>query len=117
AVHQGVERDVHVRIARGDDGAIYLDLGDDSWRAVRIGLDGWQVVPEPPVRFRRPRGLRPLPVPIQSAGVGWRELRTLLHVHEDADWTLVVSWLVGTLHPAGPYPILGLTGEQGTSKT
>ena len=32
-------------------------------------------------------------------------------------WTLTVAWLVGTLHPRGPYPILALTGEQGSAKT
>lgn len=117
AVHAGQEREISVRIAEGPDGEIYLDLADDSWQAIRVTPDGWEVVSEPPVRFRRPRGLRPLPVPVPSAGEGWRGLWTVLHVGGERDRILLVSWLLGAMHPVGPYPILGLTGEQGTAKT
>lgn len=117
AVHAGQEREISVRIAEGPDREIYLDLADDSWRAIRVTPDGWEVVSEPPVRFRRPRGLRPLPVPVPSAGEGWRGLMTVLHVEKERDRILLVSWLLGAMHPFGPYPILGLTGEQGTAKT
>jgi len=56
------ERSVHVRIAE-HGGHIYLDLADERWRAVEISPDGWQVNRCPPVRFRRPGGMLPLPVP------------------------------------------------------
>ena len=115
AVHDGPEREVHVRLAH-DDGSLYLDLGDATWRAVRITAQGWDVVCEPPVRFRRPRGLRPLPVPVRGDD-GWDDLHGLLHEPANRDWSLLVSWLVGTMHPSGPYPILALTGEQGAAKT
>ena len=115
AVHDGPERSVYVRLAE-HDGAIYLDLADDSWRAVCVTSDGWDIVSEPPVRFRRPRGLRALPEPVSRVG-GWADLRALLHLSEGRDWTLLVAWLVGTMHPSGPYPILGLAGEHGTGKT
>lgn len=117
AVHDGPEREVHVRLAPGPDGDVYLDLGDDTWQAVHVHLGGWEVVREPPVRFRRPRGLRTLPPPVRAGGKGWEELRRLLHVDSERDWTLIVAWLVGTLHPSGPYPILGLHGEHGTAKS
>ena len=115
AVHDGRERPVHVRVAE-HDGAIYLDLADDSWRAVCVTANGWDIVSEPPMRFRRPRGLRSLPEPVRQGG-GWADLRTILHLGEGRDWILLVAWLVGTLHPSGPYPILGLAGEHGTGKT
>ena len=115
AVHDGDERTVHVRLAERD-GAIYLDLGDKSWRAVRITPSGWNLMTEPPVRFRRPRGVRSLPEPV-SGKDGWAALRGLLHGPVESDWVLIVAWLVGTLHPSGPYPILGLAGEHGTGKT
>ena len=118
ALHDGETRAVHVRLAE-HDGAIYLDLGDTTWRSVRITADTWTVLPsiEVPVRFRRPRGLRPLPVPVVGGG-GWEALRSLLHLSDDGrDWVLLVAWLVGTMHPSGPYPILGLDGEHGTGKT
>jgi len=60
AQFDGPERVVHVRIAE-QAGHIYLDLADEHWRAVDIGPDGWGVIGCPPVRFRRPAGMLPLP--------------------------------------------------------
>src|SRR5262249_3102937 len=54
------ERAVHVRIAE-HAGRIYLDLADEHWRAVEIGPGEWRVNRCPPVRFRRPAGMLPLP--------------------------------------------------------
>jgi hypothetical protein len=65
AQFEGPERMVHVRIAE-HEGRIYLDLADAAWRAAEIGPDGWRVVAEPPVRFRRPPGMLPLPMPEQG---------------------------------------------------
>lgn len=115
AVHDGPERKVYVRIAQGADAAVYLDLGDPTWRAVEITARGWRIVPEPPVRFRRPRALRALPVP--KRGGDFDELRRALSIEDGRDWILLISWLAGALHPFGPYPILLLTGEQGTAKS
>jgi len=56
------ERAIYVRVAE-HAGHIYLDLADEAWRAVEIGPGGWRVIGSPPVRFRRPAGMLPLPVP------------------------------------------------------
>ena len=115
AIHGGPEREVHVRIAGGTHGDVYLDLGDDDWKAVRITPTGWSVVDEPPVRFRRPRGLRPLPQPTRGGQLS--EFRSLLNLADDRDWVLVVSWMVGALRAQGPYPVLAPTGEAGSAKS
>lgn len=66
ALFEGSECPVYVRVAsHGDD--IYLDLGDPLWQAVRITAAGWEIVADPPVRFRRPKGLLPLPMPVRGA--------------------------------------------------
>jgi hypothetical protein len=54
----GSVEQVFVRVAERD-GRIYLDLGDDTWRAAEIDAKGWRIVDKPPVRFRRPSGMRP----------------------------------------------------------
>jgi hypothetical protein len=48
----GRKENVHVRFARSCE-AIYLDLCNDEWQAIEIKPDGWQVVTNPPVLFRR----------------------------------------------------------------
>ena len=36
---------------------------------------------------------------------------------DDKAWQLVIAWLVATLRPRGPYPILALFAEQGSGKS
>jgi hypothetical protein len=108
------ERSVHVRIAE-HVGRIYLDLADDHWRAVEIGPDGWRMNKFPPVRFRRPAGMLPLPVPEQGGSI--KALLPFLNHSSRNDFVLVVAWLLATLRPGGPYPLLAISGEQGSAKT
>jgi hypothetical protein len=108
------ERCVHVRIAEHAD-HIYLDLADEHWRAVEIGPDGWRVNKFPPVRFRRPPGMLPLPTP-QRAGL-IEDLLPFLNLSSRNDFVLMVAWLLAALRPGGPYPLLAISGEQGSAKT
>jgi hypothetical protein len=108
------ERSVHTRIAE-HAGNIYLDLADAHWRAVEIGPDGWRVNRCPPVRFHRPAGMLPLPVPEPEGSI--EALESFLNLSSRRDFVLVVAWLLGTLRPGGPYPLLAISGEQGSAKT
>jgi hypothetical protein len=100
------------------DGTIYVDLGDDSGRVVKVTAAGWSLVPSP-VYFRRPRSMRPLPMPERGGSLD--ELRALLNLGGDAAgeraWTLIVAWLVAALRPQGPYPVAQFQGEQGSAKS
>ena len=107
-----IERAVHVRIG-SLDGKLYLDLGDDTWRAVEIDKSGW--VDKPPARFRRAAGMQALPVPVSGGSV--EKLRTFLNVQSDTDFVLVVAWALAVLRDRGPYPVIVLSGEQGSAKS
>jgi hypothetical protein len=85
AQFDGPERAAHVRIAE-HAGHIYLDLADEYWRAVEIGPDGWRVIECPPVRFRRPAGMLPLPVPESIEA-----LNSLLNLSSRDDFVLTVA--------------------------
>jgi len=113
AVHDGPVHDVHVRVAE-HDGLIIVDLADPQWQAVLVGPDGWEVVQNPPVRFRRSNSTRSLPIPVHGGEVD--ELRRFVNV-TDEGWLLFSAWLVAALRPTGPYPILDLVGEQGSAKS
>ena len=114
AQFDGPERVVHVRVG-GLDGRLYLDLCDDTWSAIEIDEDGWRVEVEPPLRFRRTAGMRPLPMPVRGGSI--EDLRSFLNVHSDADFVLGVSWLLAAMRHSGPYPPLVLAGEQGSAKS
>ena len=108
------ERVVHVRVGELD-GKYYLDLCNETWQAVEIDSKGWQIIDAPPVRFRRSAGMKPLPIPQRGGSV--EELRRFLNVHSNHDFVLVVAFLLAVLRPRGPYPVIGLNGEQGSAKT
>ncbi len=109
------EEPVYLRIAEVD-GCIYIDLCDDQWRAVEVTAEGWRVIAEPPVRFRRPDSARPLPLP-QSGG-SIEDLLRFVNVDTD-DFKLLTAWLLSTFRGdgAGAKPVLNLQGEQGSAKS
>jgi hypothetical protein len=74
----GPEQRVHMRTGSLENGKIYIDLCDDAWRAVEIDADGWRIVDEPPLRFRRTPGMLPLPVPVRGGSID--DLRPFLNV-------------------------------------
>jgi hypothetical protein len=108
------EEPVYVRLA-GHDGAVYVDLCNDSWEAVRITAEGWEVVSYVPVKFIRTPGMRPLPRPIDGGTVD--DLRPFLNVGEEGQWRLSLSWIIGALHPSSQFPLLVLEGTHGSAKS
>lgn len=110
----GPEHAVHVRIA-GHGESIYLDLGDSEWHCVEIDAAGWRLCENLPVKFRRPRGMLPLPIP--ELGGHLRELRNFVNVADDASFALLAAWMVGAMRGRGPFPVLILSGEQGSAKS
>jgi len=116
ALYQSPARTVYTRIA-GHAGQIFLDLGDALWRVVRIGPSGWEVMSasDCPVRFVRPNGLLALPEPVRGGSV--EELRPLLNLRDDDQWTLTLGWLLSAFRPEGPYAALVVCGEAGSCKS
>jgi hypothetical protein len=110
----GPLREVWVRVG-GQDGKIYIDLVDDTWRAIEIAADGWHVIAEPPVRFRRAAGMKPLPLPVSGGSINL--LRRFLNVAHDEEFILAVAWLLACFRERGPYPVLLVNGEQGSAKS
>jgi hypothetical protein len=110
----GRVHDVYVRLAGRAD-VIYLDLANAKWEVVEITGAGWRVVAEPPVKFRRAKGMLPLPHPVVGGHLD--ELRRFLNVRDDAQWALIVAWALAALRPVGPYPVLNLNSEHGSGKT
>lgn len=117
AVFDGTEHPTFVRLAEVDD-VIYLDLANEHWQVVKVTPDGWEIVEADavPVRFRRARGMKALPMP--QKGGSLTELAALLNVSLGSrDWRLIVAWLLQALRGTGPYPVLVLTGGQGSGKS
>ena len=117
AQYKGEQREVGTRVME-HHGNVYLDLGDAAWRVVGITAQGWRVMAahDAPVRFCRTQGMQALPEPTRDGKL--IDLKKFLNKNiDDSAWALVAGWLVMTLHPSGPYPLLSISGEQGSAKS
>ena len=114
ALFDGTEHEVKMRCAADKQGSFWLDLGNEAWQSVKITAEGWEVVTRPDVKWRRPGGMRPLPTPVK--GGTWKSLFDIFPLPKN-EQVLVIAWLIMTLNPHGPYPLLILQGEQGTGKS
>lgn len=115
AKFDGPKKNVFLRTARVGD-MVLVDLCNDSWQAVEVTRDGWTVTNSPKVPFIRRTGMRSLPMPVK----GWDTLDPLfdlLHIESVDDRILITAWLVNSMLPSSSYPILSVTGEQGSGKT
>lgn len=105
--------EVYVRIGYCN-GRVYIDLGSAEWDAIEIDDLGWRIVANPPVNFRRTSAMHELPLPVPSEDT--HKLSLYLNI-EPEHWPLIAAYIVQSLHPRGPYPILIYSGEQGTAKS
>jgi hypothetical protein len=58
-----------------------------------------------------------LPLPVPAKGGSIESLASFCNISSHSDFVLVVSWVLAGLRHGGPYPILALSGEQGSAKT
>jgi hypothetical protein len=114
ALTKGKHCDVFVRLAHIGDRS-FLDLGSDDFLVVEITARGWDIIQCPRgVKFRRPKGMRPLPSPQSGGDLG--ELRKFINV-SDEEWPLLLGWLIAAFEPYGACLILLMIGSQGSAKT
>jgi hypothetical protein len=104
---------VYLRNARLGE-FLYIDLGDSTGRAVEIKPGSWSIIERPPVYFRRTNLTGRFPTPI--AGGEIHKLFTIVNIPSISE-NLIIGWLIASMDPSIPRPILGVNGEQGSGKT
>jgi len=97
------------------EGAYFLDLGEaGQGRAIRVSAAGWSIEDAPPVHFLRPRSMRPIVPPLHGGTIS--PLWEIANIPEEFR-VLVIAWLCECLRPETPYPILEISGEEGSAKS
>src|SRR5262245_13607453 len=114
AVYEGRTEPVHIRTAWHNH-ALYYDLADAQWESVRIDGNGWRIVSEPPVRFRRYMHTGAQVEPKEGGNI--TRLWDFLNVRDGRDRRLIEGWIIAGLIPDIPRPILNLHGDQGSAKS
>lgn len=111
ASHQP-RRPVFLRWAQWQD-RLYLDLGNDAWEVVEIDRDGWRILSNPPVVFRRNSNLAALPTPHRGGSLD--DLRPFFTGDDDA-YILYKGAILAAV-TGGSYFITCIHGEQGSAKS
>jgi len=97
------------------EGAIWYDLSDTEWRAVKVTKEGWEVVKNPPVLFKRYSHQKAQSEPVRDGDVNL--LFEYLNVSDEEQQILLLVWLIACFVPNIPHPILIIYGPQGSSKS
>lgn len=113
AFHEDKKETLYNRVARVDD-RIYYDLGDDK-RVVEIDCDGWKILDEFPVIFRRFSHQLPQVEPQDGGNI--EDILKFINLKNDEDKILILTYLVTVLVPDIPRVILVCVGEQGAAKS
>lgn len=113
AKHEGDERQVFLRVAK-HEGIHYIDLGTADGRAIEVTAGGWRLIDRPAVHFWRSSTMRPLPAPVPGGDLAklWQYANI-----PDESRPLVLAFLLESWRPETPFPVLELTGQQGTAKS
>ena len=114
AVLRGEKVKIHTRVAETDD-AIYIDLCNEDWEVIEIKKDGWKIISEPPVHFKRSDIMQPLPIPTKNGNID--DLKDFVNYENETDYKLIIAWLLSTLKENIPFPLLNIQGEQGSAKS
>jgi len=109
-----ITRKLHNRVAWHQD-SIYYDLADEKWRAIKVNSDGWKVVENPPILFRRFRHQQPQAIPTEKGVLN--DLFKFVNVTDSKHQLLMKCYLVSALVPDIPHPILLVLGPQGCGKS
>ena len=114
AMFEGQERRLHLRVAELG-GAVYYDLADGDWRAVKITPGKCKLLEEPHILFVRNRNMKAQVEPDFDGDV------TLLLKHvafkKNEDRILYLVHIVSCFLPSIPHPVQVLYGEKGSAKT
>lgn len=113
AMYRGEENLVWTRVANTEDG-IEIDLNNDSGQSVKVTANGWNVGDASSSFYRSPSSRK---MAIPQEGADWSLFQQHFKTKTEDDLRLVVGFLLASLSPHGPYPILVLQGEQGSAKS
>jgi hypothetical protein len=102
---------VYKRVARIGD-KIFIDLANDFNECIEVTAAGWSVV-QAPCKFRRTNNTGDLPYPVAGSV---DLLQDMLSTTED-NWALIKGWLLDVFKGHGPYLVLCVSGEPGSSKS
>jgi hypothetical protein len=117
AISAHKQHEVYVRLA-GSSNTILHDLCNGAGQIAQIMAHGYDLVTGRRIPFVRPLGLVELPTADSGDSQSLFELfHVLFPFLRDEYLALLASWVVAAMNGRGPYPVLGLFGPRGCTKS
>ncbi|MGZ3726845.1 MAG: hypothetical protein ACXWQQ_13650 [Pseudobdellovibrio sp.] len=112
-----VKRDVRIRSGRVSD-TVIVDLCDHNGTCAMIHPGRVEYTTVSPIPFLRPLKQEPFPLPRKPKIKDFLKLfKKWQNLKNENDSLLILAWIITTLIGGHAYPILILTGGQGSGKT
>jgi energy-coupling factor transporter ATP-binding protein EcfA2 len=113
---QGPKFTLYNRVAPAEDG-FWIDMTDERWRAIRVTAQGWEIVENPPILFKRYSHQLPLAEP-KAGGDPWKLLDFInIDPNDDATRLTLLCTAISSFIPTIPHPITCVYGHQGSGKS
>jgi hypothetical protein len=114
AIFDGQQHALHNRITWYND-AVWYDLSDENWRAVKITSENWEIVNKPPILFRRYSHQKPQIEPVPNGDI--KTFLNFININDEKQKLLLLVYLVSCFIPDIPHPIPIVYGDQGSAKS
>jgi hypothetical protein len=119
ALLEGKEYTLYNRIAPAPDG-FWFDIADKAWRAIKVTSNGWEIIDDPPILFKRFNHQKALVTPekvsLEDAPAKIELLFGYLNIKKDDKLSFLCNF-ISYLIPLIPHPLLIIWGPQGSAKT
>lgn len=115
ACHESPRIELANRVAC-KDGALYYDMTDAAWRAVKITSTGWELLSEPATLFAREEHQSPQVEPVTSGGDA-KKLLEYVNIENPQHQLLYMVHVVSCFIPDIPHPIAVFHGRPGSAKS
>jgi hypothetical protein len=97
------------------DNELWFDLSDSKWRAVKITTDGWQIIDNPPILFRRLKHQQAQVDPAPQGDV--KKFLEFVNISDKGQQLLLLVFLVSCFIPDFPHALAYFFGQQGAAKS
>lgn len=113
--NKGDRKKLYNRVAPDGEGGIYIDLTNEKWQTIHITKNAVKIIDDPPTLFTRYSHQAPQIYPEKEGSLD--DLFNWINIKNREDQLLLKIYLITSLIPDIPHPILIFLGPQGCGKS
>ena len=114
ACFDGSQHKLTTRVA-SSDGAFWYDLGDSEWQVVKITQNGWEIVTNPPILFKRYSHQQAQVLPVETGDI--HKFLKFVNVSDEKQKFLLLVYIISCFIPGFAHPVINIYGSQGSAKS